>query len=217
MGRHAYLDMGASNTPTSWTLWCRWLPRRAKCRAANWMLRRMTVQMVLDDPVYANGSYTQAAALDGANGRGPSTGSPPAAGRLALQACRRPTRADADDIVDSRLFGGPADANDFRLRVAVVGPISIRRLGLKDIKAVRCWPSTRPTDERKPAGNRHHGPGPLKTDPDRQAVPDPGQRRQPRGHATTGDASFSGSLHSGAFLARTAPHRGPVARRLENR
>ncbi len=79
--------------------------------ARNWMLRRLMIETIRQDPAYAGGNYTQqppslrlanvfyATATNG--------------GTLALQAAA-PDRASADALVDQRLAAPPpADANDF--------------------------------------------------------------------------------------------------------
>jgi homoserine O-acetyltransferase len=79
--------------------------------ARNWMLRRMLIEMIRQDPEFDHGDYVKqpsslrlAAAMFGLATSG---------GTLALQH-RAPTHAQADQIVDARLAGpGPADANDY--------------------------------------------------------------------------------------------------------
>jgi homoserine O-acetyltransferase len=79
--------------------------------ARNWMLRRMMIEMVKNDPDYRNGDYTtEPHALKYANA---FFGIATAGGTLRYQK-EAPTRVLADKIVDQRLAGkGPADANDF--------------------------------------------------------------------------------------------------------
>jgi homoserine O-acetyltransferase len=77
----------------------------------NWMMRRMLIESIRQDPVYDNGNYTsQPPSLRLANvfmGIGTSGGT------LAYQAMA-PTREKADKLVDERLAAPPpADANDF--------------------------------------------------------------------------------------------------------
>jgi homoserine O-acetyltransferase len=77
----------------------------------NWMMRRMLIESVRQDPAYDNGHYTaQPPSLRLANvfmGIGTSGGT------LAYQALA-PTREKADKLVDERLAAPPpADANDF--------------------------------------------------------------------------------------------------------
>lgn len=77
----------------------------------NWMLRRMLIELARNDPVYANGDYTEQPKLlplmnalfsIATNGGG-----------LAYQAMA-PTREDADRLVDERLAQPfTADANDY--------------------------------------------------------------------------------------------------------
>jgi homoserine O-acetyltransferase len=77
----------------------------------NWMMRRMLIESIRQDPAYDNGNYTtQPASLRLANvfmGIGTSGGT------LAYQMLA-PTREKADKLVDQRLAAPPpADANDF--------------------------------------------------------------------------------------------------------
>jgi homoserine O-acetyltransferase len=76
----------------------------------NWMLRRMVIEMVRNDPDYHDGDYTtEPRALKYAN---VFFGLATSGGTLNIQK-RAPTRALADKIVDARLLaGGPEDAND---------------------------------------------------------------------------------------------------------
>jgi len=79
--------------------------------ARNWMMRRMLIETIRQDPAYDNGDYTtQPPSLRLANvfmGIGTSGGT------LAYQALA-PTRAKADALVDERLAAPPpADANDY--------------------------------------------------------------------------------------------------------
>jgi homoserine O-acetyltransferase len=77
----------------------------------NWILRRMTLETVRDDPDYKNGDYSvEPRSMKYANA---FFGIATAGGTLNYQK-QAPTRALADKIVDARLAGaGPADANDF--------------------------------------------------------------------------------------------------------
>jgi homoserine O-acetyltransferase len=77
----------------------------------NWMMRRMLIETIRQDPAYDGGNYgTQPPSLRLANvfmGIGTSGGT------LAYQALA-PTRAKADALVDERLAApAPADANDY--------------------------------------------------------------------------------------------------------
>jgi homoserine O-acetyltransferase len=77
----------------------------------NWMMRRMLIESIRQDPAYDNGNYTaEPLSLRLANvfmGIGTSGGT------LAYQALA-PTREKADKFVDERLAAPPpADANDF--------------------------------------------------------------------------------------------------------
>jgi homoserine O-acetyltransferase len=83
----------------------------AAMAARNWMLRRMLIESIRQDPAYQDGNYTQqppslrlANVLFGLATNG---------GTLASQA-QAPTHALADKVVDERLAAAPpADANDF--------------------------------------------------------------------------------------------------------
>ena len=77
----------------------------------NWMLRRMMIESIRQDPAYAGGDYTaQPPSLRLAN---VFMGIATSGGTLAY-ASLAPTRATADKLVDERLAAAPpADANDF--------------------------------------------------------------------------------------------------------
>ena len=77
----------------------------------NWMLRRMMIESIRQDPAYAGGDYTaQPPSLRLAN---VFMGIATSGGTLAY-ASLAPTREKADKLVDERLAAAPpADANDF--------------------------------------------------------------------------------------------------------
>jgi homoserine O-acetyltransferase len=77
----------------------------------NWMMRRMLVETIRQDPAYDGGNYTaQPPSLRLAN---VFMGIATSGGTLGYQA-QAPTRAKADQLVDERLAAPPpADANDF--------------------------------------------------------------------------------------------------------
>ena len=77
----------------------------------NWMLRRMMIESIRQDPAYAGGDYTaQPPSLRLAN---VFMGIATSGGTLAY-ASLAPTREKADRLVDERLAAAPpADANDF--------------------------------------------------------------------------------------------------------
>jgi homoserine O-acetyltransferase len=79
--------------------------------ARNWMLRRMLIESIRQDPAYNHGDYTgQPPSLRTAN---VLFGLATNGGTLALQA-RAPTHQAADKVVDGLLaLPAPADANDF--------------------------------------------------------------------------------------------------------
>jgi homoserine O-acetyltransferase len=79
--------------------------------ARNWMLRRMLIEMITQDPAWKGGDYAvQPPSLRTAN---VFFGIATNGGTLAYQAMA-PTRAAADKLVDERLAApAPADANDF--------------------------------------------------------------------------------------------------------
>jgi len=79
--------------------------------ARNWMLRRSMVEIVTNDPAYANGNYTtQPASLRYAN---VIYGIATSGGTLGYQTLA-PTNALANQLVDQRLAAAaPADANDW--------------------------------------------------------------------------------------------------------
>jgi homoserine O-acetyltransferase len=77
----------------------------------NWMLRRMLIEMIRNDPDWNNGDYTaQPLSLRLANA---FFGIATSGGTLGYQSLA-PTHAQADKLVDDRLAAPmPADANDF--------------------------------------------------------------------------------------------------------
>jgi homoserine O-acetyltransferase len=79
--------------------------------ARNWMLRRMLIEAIRQDPAYQGGNYTtQPPSLRIAN---VFFGLATSGGALALQA-RAPTHAQADKVVDGALAAKPpTDANDY--------------------------------------------------------------------------------------------------------
>jgi homoserine O-acetyltransferase len=79
--------------------------------ARNWMMRRMLVESIKQDPAWDNGNYTaQPPSLRTAN---VLFGIATSGGTLAYQSMA-PTRAKADKLVDDRLAAAPPpDANDF--------------------------------------------------------------------------------------------------------
>lgn len=79
--------------------------------ARNWMMRRMLVESIKQDPAWDNGNYTSPPpSLRTAN---VMFGFATSGGTLAYQAAA-PTRAQADKLVDERLAAPlPGDANDF--------------------------------------------------------------------------------------------------------
>jgi homoserine O-acetyltransferase len=79
--------------------------------ARNWMLRRLTVETIRNDPAYKNGDYTSEPwSMKYANAY---FGVATSGGTLGYQR-QAPTSALADKMLDARLAGtGPADANDY--------------------------------------------------------------------------------------------------------
>ena len=78
----------------------------------NWMMRRMLIETIRQDPAYDGGPLRDAAAIPAA-GQCVHEGIATSGGTLAYQALA-PTRAKADALVDERLAApAPTDANDF--------------------------------------------------------------------------------------------------------
>jgi homoserine O-acetyltransferase len=79
--------------------------------ARNWMMRRLMIETILQDPTYKNGDYTEQPRSMKLANVFYSTGTN--GGTLAYQKLA-PTREAADKLVDERLAAPfPADANNF--------------------------------------------------------------------------------------------------------
>ncbi|MFC0399134.1 alpha/beta fold hydrolase [Paraburkholderia rhizosphaerae] len=99
--------------------------------ARNWMMRRMLVESIQQDPAYDHGNYTvQPPSLRLASTMFAIATS---GGTLAYQALA-PTRAQADKLVDTMLAAPQTDANDFVYQWASSGDYNAAP-GLSRIKA----------------------------------------------------------------------------------
>ena len=166
----------------------------------NWMLRRMLIQTIRDDPAYDNGNYTvQPPSMRVAN---VFFGIATSGGTLAYQAMA-PTRQQADKLVDERLaVPFSADANDFIYQWESSRDYNAWP-GLERIKAPLMAINSA-DDERNPpeTGNLQRA---LDRMQNAHYVLIPASA-DTRGHGTTGIAKFwSGQLQD--FLG-SAPHRG---------
>ena len=117
----------------------------------NWMLRRMMLETIRNDPDYNNGNYTaQPRSLKHAS---IFFDIATAGGTLNYQK-QAPTRELADKIVDARLAAPIiADANDFLWQWGAHRPITTRRPGSRRSRrgSLRSTPPTMNAIRRKPA------------------------------------------------------------------
>jgi homoserine O-acetyltransferase len=169
--------------------------------ARNWMMRRLLIEAVRQDPSYNNGDYTaQPQAMRLANVFY-STGT--SGGTLAYQKLA-PTREQADKVIDERLASPfDADANDFIYAWASSGDYNPTPL-LEHITAPLLLINAA-DDERNPpetgvteAAMKRVRNGRLLLIPASEDT---------RGHGTTGIAKFY-AKELQAFL-QSAPRRGP--------
>jgi homoserine O-acetyltransferase len=152
--------------------------------ARNWMLRRMMLETIRNDPEYQGGNYTAQPRMMkyAINAYGIATGG----GTLAYQMLA-PTAAKADKMVDDRLAAAvTADANDFIYQWEASHDYN-PSAGLERIEAMLLLINAA-DDERNPpetgitdAAMKRVKNGKLLLIPASTAT---------RGHLTTGDASF---------------------------
>jgi len=150
----------------------------------NWMMRRMLVETIRDDPAYDNGNYTeQPPSMRLAN---VMFGIATSGGTLAYQAMA-PTRQLADKFVDERLAAPfTADANDFIYQWSSSGDYDAAP-GLERIKAALLAINSA-DDERNPpeTGNMERALARVKGG---RLLLIPASA-DTRGHGTTGIATF---------------------------
>jgi homoserine O-acetyltransferase/O-succinyltransferase len=152
--------------------------------ARNWMLRRMMLESIRQDPEYANGNYTK-------QPKSVQTASvfyalATAGGTLNFQR-QAPTRAQADKIVDARLAAATtADANDFLWQWQSSGDYDPSP-DLEKIKA-RVLAINAADDERNPPETGLTDAA-MKRIKDGKLLLIPASD-QTSGHATTGNARF---------------------------
>ena len=143
--------------------------------ARNWMLRRMMLETISNDPDYNGGNYTAQPRMMkyAISAYGIATGG----GTLAYQTLA-PTAAKADKMVDDRLaIAITADANDFIYQWEAsrdYNPAADARKDRGDAAADQCR-----RRRAQSAGNRHHRRG-DEARQERPAVPDPGLERDAR-------------------------------------
>ena len=143
--------------------------------ARNWMLRRMMLETIRNDPDYNRGNYiTQPRMMKYAiNAYGIATGG----GTLAYQALA-PTAEKADKMVDDRLAAAiTADANDFIYQWEASHDYNPCALAGKDRSHAAADQCRR--RRAQSAGNRRHRCG-AEARQERPAVPDPGFQRDAR-------------------------------------
>ncbi len=165
----------------------------------NWMLRRMMIETIRNDPSYGNGNYTEQPHM--MKYAVTSFGIATAGGTLAYQKLA-PTRAQADKAVDDRLAAATkADANDFIWAwdssadydpEPALDKIKATVLAINSADDERNPPQTGVTEEalkKVKNGKIYLIPASTET----------------RGHLTTGNAKFYGQQLD--ELLRTAPNR----------
>jgi homoserine O-acetyltransferase len=141
----------------------------------NWMLRRMMLETIRNDPDYNNGNYTtQPRVLKIAS---TFFGIATAGGTLNYQRLA-PTREKADQLVDARLAAPiTADANDFLWQWGSSADYDPAP-GLEKIQAA-VLAINAADDERNPPENRHHS-GRHEAAEKRPALSHPGERPDQR-------------------------------------
>ena len=107
-GRRAY--------PSFMTPWCRWRPSRPPMASRNWMLRRMLIETIRQDPEYKGGDYTKEPAslrlvnvlfgIATSGGTLPTRVSPPRTPRRTVRGCR-PRRATPRTPTTTCISGMP--------------------------------------------------------------------------------------------------------------
>ena len=143
--------------------------------ARNWMLRRMMLETIRNDPDYNGGNYTAQPRMMkyAINAYGIAT----AGGTLAYQALA-PTAAKADKMVDDRLATAiTADANDFVYQWEASRDYNPAP-SLEKIEATLLVDQCR-RRRAQSAGNRRHGCR-DEAHQERPPVPDPGLERDAR-------------------------------------
>ena len=143
--------------------------------ARNWMLRRMMLETIRNDPDYNGGNYTAQPRMMkyAINAYGIATGG----GTLAYQALA-PTAAKADKMVDDRLATAiTADANDFIYQWEASHDYNPAP-ALEKIEATLLADQCR-RRRAQSAGNRRHRRG-AEARQERPPVPDPGLQRDAR-------------------------------------
>ena len=145
----------------------------------NWMMRRIMLDTIRNDPDYNGGNYTSQPRM--MKYAITAYGIASIGGTLAYQS-QAPTAAKADKIVDERLATPiTADANDFVYQWELLARLQCRRQagGHRSVAAADQFRRRR----AQPARDRHHGRR-DEAGQERQAVSDPGKHRdaRPRHH-----------------------------------
>src|SRR3977135_3060430 len=198
-GRGAPLDVGREKSPKAMDALVPMASQPTEMASRNWMLRRMMLETIRNDPDYNGGNYTAQPRMMkyAINAYGIATGG----GTLAYQMLA-PTAAKADKMVDDRLATVvTADANDFIYQWEASHDYN-PSAGLERIEAVLLLINAA-DDERNPpetgitdAAMKRVKNGRLYLIP---------ASTETRGHLTTGDAAFYQQQIK--ELLQTAPQR----------
>ncbi|MEJ0003993.1 MAG: alpha/beta fold hydrolase [Pararobbsia sp.] len=165
----------------------------------NWMMRRMLVESIRQDPAYDHGDYTvQPPSLRLA---GTMFGIATSGGTLAYQALA-PTHAKADQLVDDRLAAPlKSDANDVVYQWASAADYNAEP-GLGRIRAPLLAINSADDERNPPETGTMEASLKQLQHASLYLIP---ASAETRGHATNLNASFY-AQQLGAFMQETAPH-----------
>ena len=111
-GRHAHLDLGRRPIPDFMDALVPMASQPTEMSSRNWMMRRLIIDTIRNDPDWKDGNYTDAAAR--AAGRPTcSSASPPTAARWPTRSRRRRASRPTSCSTSAWRRRSPADANDF--------------------------------------------------------------------------------------------------------